>query len=98
MLLNSSSIEIHRCLWAIVLYRWSVTLTAEPARREKFLSNGEVKIGIDLDSGGAVFWFSELPADRNLLNHFDRSNHWHRRRNAFAVRRDSQSRSGAGSR
>ena len=45
---------------------------AEPAAKEKFLSNGEVKIGVDLSSGGSVFWFSELPADRNLLNHHDR--------------------------
>ncbi|WP_348223504.1 hypothetical protein [Luteolibacter sp.] len=49
-----------------------VTLAAEPARQEKFLSNGEVKIGVDMTSGGSVFWFSELPADRNLLNHADR--------------------------
>ena len=47
---------------------------AEPAAvpKEKFLSNGRVKIGVDLSSGGSVFWFSELPADRNLLNHHDR--------------------------
>jgi len=47
---------------------------AEPAakEKEKFLSNGEVKIGVDLGSGGSIFWFSELPADRNLLNHHDR--------------------------
>lgn len=45
---------------------------AEPVHQEKFLSNGEVKIGVDLTSGGSIFWFSELPADRNLLNHADR--------------------------
>ncbi|MEK7950915.1 hypothetical protein [Luteolibacter soli] len=44
----------------------------ELAKGEKFLSNGEVKIGVDLSSGGSVFWFSELPGDRNLLNHYDR--------------------------
>jgi hypothetical protein len=43
-----------------------------PEAKEKFLSNGQVKIGVDLSSGGSIFWFSELPADRNLLNHFDR--------------------------
>ena len=47
-------------------------LAAAPARDAKFLSNGEIKIGVDMGSGGSVFWFSELPADRNLLNHFDR--------------------------
>jgi len=49
-----------------------LTLSAKPERQEKFLSNGEVRIGVDLNSGGSIFWFSELPADRNLLNHFDR--------------------------
>lgn len=47
-------------------------LSAAPDAKEKFLSNGVVKIGVDLASGGAVFWFSELPGDRNLLNHADR--------------------------
>ncbi|MCW1923627.1 hypothetical protein OKA05_13765 [Luteolibacter arcticus] len=58
------------------LVAWmALALTAsaeEPAKGEKFLSNGEVKIGVDLSSGGSVFWLSELPGDRNLLNHFDR--------------------------
>ncbi len=31
-----------------------------------------MKIGVDLSSGGSIFWFSELPGDRNLLNHADR--------------------------
>jgi hypothetical protein len=47
-------------------------LRAEEAAKEKFLENGQVKIGVDLSSGGSIFWFSELPADRNLLNHYDR--------------------------
>ena len=49
---------------------------AEPnpavASEQKFIENGKVKIGVDLSSGGSIFWFSELPADRNLLNHADR--------------------------
>lgn len=49
-----------------------LTLTAKPERQEKFLSNGEVKIGVDLSSGGSIFWFSEVATDRNLLNHSDR--------------------------
>ncbi|MES2658791.1 MAG: hypothetical protein V4689_09235 [Verrucomicrobiota bacterium] len=56
----------------LVLCLLPVTLAAEPVRQEKFLSNGEVKIGVDMASGGSIFWFSEVPADRNLLNHFDR--------------------------
>jgi hypothetical protein len=57
----------------VALMAFVSTAAAEvAARKEKFLSNGEVKIGVDLSSGGSVFWFSELPADRNLLNHYDR--------------------------
>lgn len=44
----------------------------EVASKQKFIENGKVKIGVDLSSGGSIFWFSELPADRNLLNHADR--------------------------
>lgn len=57
-------------LFALMLACISFATAAEP--QEKFLSNGQVKIGVDLGSGGSVFWFSELPGDRNLLNHFDR--------------------------
>lgn len=44
---------------------------ADPAN-VKFLENGKIKLGVDLGSGGSIFWFSELPANRNLLNHADR--------------------------
>ena len=40
--------------------------------KEKFLENGKLKIGVDLSSGGSIFWFSELPANKNLMNHADR--------------------------
>lgn len=40
--------------------------------KEKFLENGKLKIGVDLSSGGSIFWFSEFPANRNLMNHADR--------------------------
>ena len=42
------------------------------ASEPKFLSNDKVKIGVDLTSGGSIFWFSELPSGPNLLNHADR--------------------------
>jgi hypothetical protein len=44
----------------------------EVASKQKFIENGKIKIGVDLSSGGSIFWFSELPEDRNLLNHADR--------------------------
>jgi hypothetical protein len=61
--------RICSCLMMIV-----VAAAAEPAAapKERFLANAKVKIGVDLSSGGSIFWFSELPGDRNLLNHADR--------------------------
>lgn len=65
--------RIMKFLW---IWVFPALLAAEPmpqtAAQEKFLSNGEIKIGVDLSSGGSIFWFSELPNDRNLLNHHDR--------------------------
>ncbi len=46
--------------------------SAAVASKTKFIDNGKVKLGVDLGSGGSICWFSELPADRNLLNHADR--------------------------
>jgi len=40
--------------------------------KTKFLQNEKVKIGVDLSSGGSIFWFSQVSDDRNLLNHADR--------------------------
>ncbi|MEI7928187.1 MAG: hypothetical protein WCH40_06520 [Verrucomicrobiales bacterium] len=41
------------------------------ASKPKSLSNDKVKIGVDMTSGGLIFWFSELPSGPNLLNHAD---------------------------
>ena len=45
----------------------AATTSAEPknpevASKQKFLENGKVKIGVDLSSGGSIFWFSEVRA------------------------------------
>lgn len=40
----------------------AVAAGPDPLANQKFLSNGEVRIGVDLSFGGSVFWFSELPA------------------------------------
>jgi len=36
-----------------------------------FLENDHVRIGIDLDSGGAIFYFSRRHPERNLVNYHD---------------------------
>ncbi len=33
-----------------------------------FLANDHVHIGIDLDSGGAIFYFSRTEPERNLVS------------------------------
>lgn len=61
-------------LWLVSLALAPAADPAKPAvaSETRFIDNGRLKIGVDLTSGGSVFWFSELPADRNLLNHADR--------------------------
>ena len=44
----------------------------EVASKQTFLENDKIKIGVDLSSGGSIFWFSEVSGDRNLMNHADR--------------------------
>lgn len=44
---------------------------AAPARQQ-FLENASLRIGIDLGSGGGVFFFSERATRKNLLNHKDK--------------------------
>lgn len=44
------------------------------AQKNKFqyIENGKIKLGVDMESGGSIFYFAELPGDKNLLNHADR--------------------------
>lgn len=62
--------------WTTAWLALAATALAQPnpevASKQKFVENGKIKIGVDLTSGGSIFWFSELPADRNLMNHADR--------------------------
>lgn len=44
----------------------------EVASDVRFLANERIRIGVDMTSGGAIFWFSEMPDGPNLLNHADR--------------------------
>ena len=62
--------------WTTAWLALAATAFAQPnpevASKQKFIENGKIKIGVDLTSGGSLFWFSELPSDRNLMNHADR--------------------------
>ena len=44
------------------------TFTPSP----KYISNGIVKLGVDMSAGGSIFYFSEVAKERNLLNHNDK--------------------------
>ena len=57
---------------SLVLGLTMVTAAEEVATKTRFLENGKLRIGVDLGSGGAVCWLSELPGGPNLLNHADR--------------------------
>lgn len=50
-------------------YAWAENKTATDVR---FIENGRYKLGVDMRSGGSVFWLSEMPDGPNLLNHADR--------------------------
>lgn len=50
-------------------YAWC----SEPQpKKEMFLDNGAIRLGVDLSSGGSIFYFAQSSTGRNLLNHFDR--------------------------
>jgi hypothetical protein len=73
---NAALVRIERHMKLLLFLFVPTILAAKPSApmvmQEKFLSNGQIKIGVDLSSGGSIFWFSELPSDQNLLNHCDR--------------------------
>lgn len=37
----------------------------------RYINNGVIQLGVDMDRGGAVFHFSEVNTRKNLLNHVD---------------------------
>jgi len=48
-------------------------LIAESGHESKlFLDNDSIRLGIDLTSGGSIFYLSDSSTNRNVLNHFDR--------------------------
>ena len=59
------------CLLPLAALISPATAADEPqvASQTAFLENGKIKLGVDLSSGGSVFWFSTLPDGPNLLNH-----------------------------
>ena len=48
------------------------TLVFAAGEGEIFIDNGKIRLGVDLESGGSVFYLSESAPRRNLLNRFDR--------------------------
>ena len=59
---------------ALAAYRRSLTAggtNCDDPARPVFIENDHVRIGVDLDSGGAIFYFSQRHPERNLVNHHD---------------------------
>ena len=48
--------------------------TPQPKEKDNFyyIENGTVRLGVDLNGGGSVFYFAETKTQRNLLNHYDK--------------------------
>lgn len=42
------------------------------SNKTAYIDNGQVRLGVDLDSGGGIFYFSQKMPERNVLNHFDK--------------------------
>ena len=58
-------------IWCIVLVLLPVISWATD-ERSTYIDNGKIRLGVDLESGGSIFYFSQSLPLRNLLNHFDR--------------------------
>jgi len=41
-------------------------------KRYRYVQNAKCKLGVDMESGGSVFYFSRIEPERNLINHADR--------------------------
>src|SRR5579871_847841 len=45
--------------------------TTQPTPRMGYLDNGQIRIGVDLNLGGAITWISKSTDTTNLVNNFD---------------------------
>ena len=45
--------------------------SAELKTGKYYIDNGKVRLGIDLDRGGSVFYFAQSSTKKNILNHAD---------------------------
>jgi len=41
-------------------------------KRFRYIQSASCRLGVDMESGGSVFYFSQVRPERNLLNHHDR--------------------------
>jgi hypothetical protein len=56
--------------WICVVLAWLVTQTYSQSNYS-YLQNSQVKVGVDLDRGGAIAWVSQASSSRNLVNIHD---------------------------
>ena len=54
------------CLWPLL---WPAAVRAQ--EHWTFLDNGLVRLGVNMDAGGSIGWFSHAHSTANLLNAFD---------------------------
>jgi hypothetical protein len=57
---------------AVSIFAPSVILAEAQEQRWHYLDNGHIRLGVDLQAGASVGWFSHSSSDHNLMNTFDR--------------------------
>ncbi len=63
------SLPIQTLFLALTVFQCTGT---ENQKNCQYIDNGVIRLGVDLSSGGSIFYLAESKTKRNLLNHFDR--------------------------
>jgi hypothetical protein len=66
-MIRNSSLWPVALLWAT----WAQAAPVEPPERMSWLDNGTIRIGVDLDRGGAITYLADAKQGTNLINSFD---------------------------
>lgn len=62
--------HVLNCVFVCFLFT-SAAARGEPSPRLALLDNGTIRLGVDLDRGGAITWLSRSGDENNVVNSFD---------------------------
>jgi len=71
LLVASQKIAIAACALVLIPPAQASEPATRPVDRMAFLDNGKIRLGVDLDLGGAITWISQSNNPVNLVNSFD---------------------------